>query len=210
MPMNRKKKRSDAESSSLPPAQKTISNLERELTAVDVPPGIGVSGVGVPGVGVPGVGVPGVGIPAVSSISTSVFKNVKGWWDTRMKGEGKNRSTNGMDQSMPWSIAQTMSATVLHDTVTTPYDESESAATSGNESEEGMAKLAVLPSALTVKTFAQQTIDRAREQQRSHHEFVALLRENRQKARPLKTGKSYERVQRWWVVRAAALQWQRC
>ena len=64
---------------------------------------------------------------------------------------------------------------------------------------------AILPLTVTVNTFAQQTTNRAREQQRSHNEYVALLRENRQKARPIKTGKSYERVRRWWVVRVMPL-----
>jgi hypothetical protein len=58
----------------------------------------------------------------------------------------------------------------------------------------------ILPSAAMVKEFAQQTADRTREHQRSHHEYVALLRENRQKARPAATAKKYERIQRWWRV----------
>ena len=161
-----------------------MSNPGRERADVDVTPGIGI-----------GIPIPGAGIPAMSSISTSVFKNVKEWWDTQMKGEAKFQGANRTDDTMPWSTPQALFGPALDDAVTNPY-----------ESEEEMAKLTVLPSALTVKTFAQQTIDRTREQQRNHHEFVALLRENRQKARPLNTGKSYERVQRWWMVCAGALR----
>ena len=57
-----------------------------------------------------------------------------------------------------------------------------------------------LPSAVMMREFAQQAVCRTRERQRNHDDYVAELRENRNKARPLKTGKSYDRVQRLWTV----------
>ena len=83
------------------------------------------------------------------------------------------------------------------------YDESslrKVPAMAARESKGGTVVRTVLPSAVAVKEFAEETADRSREQERSHNEYVALLRRNRQKARPVKTAKSYERVQRWWTV----------
>src|SRR5436305_1044835 len=131
MLMNRKRKFNETGLPSSPSARKAISNLGRGRGRGEID-------------GTPGVGIPSVAIPAMSSLSTSVFKNVKEWWGTRKKGDGTFQDANGTDGAM-----------------TTPY-----------QSEEETTDLAVLPSALTVKTFAQRNMDRAREQQRSHHEFV--------------------------------------
>jgi|SRR5579859_1456650 len=150
----------------------------------------------------------GASATAVPSLSTAILRNVKGWWDTRKKPEGNVRAGGDEigEEEMPRSLSTPNRAG--------PVDaeaEDISMAMSAHESEDKTAdKMALpsssmaLPSSSTVKTFAQQIKDRAREQQKSHSEYVAWLCENRQKARPVTTAKSYERVRRWWMVHSTS------
>jgi hypothetical protein len=142
---------------------------------------------------------------AASSISTSILKNVREWWDARRNPgeENMGAGADGVPMEVPSQPMRQLSVPSDKTDGTPMAFVHESTMSTGCEGPEGTtAHPARLPPAFTVKTFAQQTIDRAREQQKSHNEYVAWLCENRQKARPAKTAKAYERVRRWWVVLA--------
>lgn len=125
--------------------------------------------------------------PVVSDISTTILKNVRGWWDIRRKWVEKTVQIED-------EIGEKDVLMDHHD-----HDKDPIIIIAHAEMKE-VIDPTILPSAAMVKEFAQQTTDRTREQQRNHHEYVALLRENRQKARPVATAKKYERIQRWWTV----------
>src|SRR5213078_1238255 len=140
--------------------------------------------------------MPKAGTTAVSSISTTILKNVKEWWDTRKKTEG-NVPAGGYEideeEVILRSIIPERVAPVDTEDMSMAMVRVHESASTGQELEDTITvAMAILPSASTVKTFAQQTMDRAREQQNNHSEYVALLRENRLKARPIATAKAYD------------------
>src|SRR5947207_4578463 len=155
---------------------------------------------------------PKAGTTAVSRMSTTILKNVKEWWDTRKKTEGNvPAGGNEIDEEevilrsiTPRSTIPERAAPVDTEDMSMAMVQVHESASTGQGLEEITVAMAILPSASTVKAFARQTMDRAREQQKSHSEYVAWLRENRLKARPIATAKSYDRVRRWWMVYASS------
>ena len=187
--MKRKKKRSET--------KPVLPRQESSTSSSSVHDGLGLAVSVMPNVGTSSSAV-------LPSLSTTILKNVKEWWDTRKKPEG-NIQAGGDEidgEEIPRSIPNRAVLVEAEDIST--------AMLVHDESEGKTANLATLPSAFPVKTFAQQTTDRTREQQKSHNEYIAWLCENRQKARPVTTAKSYERVRRWWMVHATSSKLREC
>ena len=130
---------------------------------------------------------PKAGTTAVSSISTTILKNVKEWWDTRKKTEG-NVPAGGYEideeevilrSIIPRSTIPERVAPVDTEDMSMAMVRVHESASTGQELEDTITvAMAILPSASTVKTFAQQTMDRAREQQKNHSEYVAFISKN--------------------------------